>query len=169
MKIIEKNHSQDKIIVFCNTKSGCALLDGVLGDALQMPVGTVHGDVAQNARERALNFFRTPGPKLLICTDVYARGLDVSDVTLVINYEMPNDIESYVHRIGRTARGRNATGTALSLLSPADVSAHRRRLLEILKDAKQPIPEELMTSSSRNEGFFEAKSDRGGRDRFSRF
>jgi ATP-dependent RNA helicase DeaD len=85
-------------------------------------VDSLHGDKSQAARETTMKAFRDRKVKLLICTDVAARGLDVKDVTHVINYSIPKELDSYVHRIGRTARC-GKSGFALSLISP------RQRLL----------------------------------------
>src|SRR3546814_9278256 len=69
-----------------------------------IPSDAIHGNKSQNARQRALDAFRTGRARVLVATDIAARGIDVPGITHVINYELPNEPESYVHRIGRTAR-----------------------------------------------------------------
>ena len=69
-----------------------------------MPAEAIHGNKSQNARKRALERFRTGAGRVLVATDIAARGIDVEGITHVINYDLPNVPESYVHRIGRTAR-----------------------------------------------------------------
>ncbi|WP_415648498.1 DEAD/DEAH box helicase, partial [Stackebrandtia soli] len=83
-------------------------------------VAAVHGDLGQNARERALRAFRSGNIDVLVATDVAARGLDVRDVTHVVNYDSPDDAETYVHRIGRTGRA-GATGVAVTFVSWEDM------------------------------------------------
>ncbi len=73
----------------------------------------IHGNKAQNARQRALNNFKAQSTRVLVATDIAARGIDVDDLEFVINFEIPNISETYVHRIGRTGRA-GAKGTSLS-------------------------------------------------------
>jgi len=82
-------------------------------------VESLHGDMSQSERERAMQLFRDRAVNLLMCTDVASRGLDVKDITHVINYSIPRELDSYVHRIGRTARS-GKSGLALSLVTPAN-------------------------------------------------
>ena len=94
----------------------------------------LNGDLSQDARERVLNRFRKNQVKVLVATDVAARGLDINDISHVINYDLPFDIEYYVHRIGRTGRA-GKTGIAISLITPAE----QGRLRRIEKFTKQLI------------------------------
>ncbi|MDQ3234876.1 MAG: DEAD/DEAH box helicase, partial [Pseudobdellovibrionaceae bacterium] len=103
-------------LVFCQTKALVSDLTMYLLDR-GYRVDSLHGDKSQAAREITMKAFRDRKVKLLICTDVAARGLDVKDVTHVINYSIPKELDSYVHRIGRTARC-GKSGFALSLISP---------------------------------------------------
>jgi ATP-dependent RNA helicase DeaD len=104
-------------LVFCQTKSLVTDLTSFLGSR-KYRVDCLHGDMDQNARERTMNAFRERRINLLICTDVASRGLDVKDVTHVINYSIPRELDSYVHRIGRTGRS-GKTGFAFSLVTPS--------------------------------------------------
>src|SRR5262249_11796357 len=79
----------------------------------------IHGNKSQGARERALEQFRAGGARVLVATDIAARGIDVDGITHVVNYEIPNVPESYVHPIGRTARA-GAAGIAISLCDPSE-------------------------------------------------
>jgi ATP-dependent RNA helicase DeaD len=88
-------------------------------------IDTLHGDKNQDARERSMRAFREHKVRLLICTDVAARGLDVKDITHVINYSLPRELDNYVHRIGRTARSGKA-GIAMSLVTPSHRDLVRR-------------------------------------------
>jgi ATP-dependent RNA helicase RhlE len=104
--------SMDRVLVFTRTKRGA---DRVCRNLMQAGIATValHGNKAQNARVKALDAFRAGRVRILVATDIAARGIDVPNITHVINYELPNEPESYVHRIGRTARA-GANGAALS-------------------------------------------------------
>jgi len=107
-----------KVIVFTRTKRGADQVvkrlarDGVAAEAM-------HGNKSQSARQRALENFRTGRSRVLVATDIAARGIDVDDVTHVINYELPHEPESYVHRIGRTARA-GAAGIAISFCDSSE-------------------------------------------------
>lgn len=94
----------------------------------------LHGDLNQNMRDQVMLRFRNHGVKLLIATDVAARGLDVEDVSHVINYDFPQDAEDYVHRIGRTGRA-GKTGIAITLLTPSE----RGRQKEVIAYTNQPV------------------------------
>ena len=102
----------DRVLVFTRTKRGA---DRVCRNLVQAGIAAValHGNKAQNARVRALDTFRNGSMRVLVATDIAARGIDVPGISHVVNYELPNEPESYVHRIGRTARA-GADGSALS-------------------------------------------------------
>ena len=105
----------DRVLVFCNTKNTTDRVVGLL-QMRGMPVECIHGDLSQKVREKVLNRFRTGELRVLVATDVAARGLDIDDVDAVINYDIPEEGEYYVHRIGRTGRARRA-GKAFNLIS----------------------------------------------------
>ncbi len=134
-----------KVIVFTRTKHGADNVvkrlsrDGVSAEA-------IHGNKSQNARQRALENFRRGRSRVLVATDIAARGLDVDDITHVINYELPNEPESYVHRIGRTARA-GAAGVAISFCDASERSQLRsierliKASLKVIGDAPVgPVP-----------------------------
>src|SRR5690606_8384311 len=85
----------------------------------------IHGNKSQNARQRALNDFRTGRARVLVATDIAARGIDVPGISHVVNYDLPDEAESYVHRIGRTGRN-GASGEAITLCDPAEMSRLRQ-------------------------------------------
>src|SRR5690606_20299967 len=105
----------ERVIVFTRTKHGA---DRVVKQLALRGVNSqaIHGNKSQNARERALGGFRDGSMRVLVATDIAARGIDVSGVSHVVNFDLPVDAESYVHRIGRTARA-GAVGRAISLCS----------------------------------------------------
>ncbi|HKD22028.1 MAG TPA: C-terminal helicase domain-containing protein, partial [Rhizomicrobium sp.] len=94
----------------------------------------IHGNKSQNARQRALERFRTGEARVLVATDIAARGIDIDGITHVINFELPNEPESYVHRIGRTARA-GATGVAISLCDATEMGFLR----DIEKLTRKPL------------------------------
>jgi superfamily II DNA/RNA helicase len=106
----------DKAIVFTATKRGADRLAKTLFDKGH-PAAALHGDMNQNQRNRAITNLRSGQVRLLVATDVAARGIDVSGITHVINFDLPKNAEDYVHRIGRTGRA-GAKGIAISFAAP---------------------------------------------------
>ncbi len=113
MTHLAREHAGKRIIVFTRTKRGADKVARRLG-AEGHGAAAIHGNKSQNQRDRALAAFRDGSTLILIATDIAARGIDIPDVGLVVNYELPNVPEVYVHRIGRTARA-GASGMAISL------------------------------------------------------
>ena len=107
-----RDDAVERVLVFTRTKHGANRLSCSLERA-GFGCAAIHGNKSQNARERALDDFRRGTTRVLVATDVAARGIDVHGVSLVVNYDMPNVAESYVHRIGRTGRA-GASGRAIS-------------------------------------------------------
>ena len=112
-----------RTIVFARTKRGAdRVAQNLVKDGVAAEV--IHGNKAQNARQRALNAFRNGQVRVLVATDIVARGIDVPGVTHIINYDLPDEPEAYVHRIGRTARN-GADGTAVTLCAPDEIKKLR--------------------------------------------
>jgi ATP-dependent RNA helicase RhlE len=109
-----------RVIVFSRTKHRANKVAIALSN-VGIAADAIHGNKSQNARQRALKKFRAGDIRVLVATDIAARGIDVNDITHVINYELPNEAENYVHRIGRTARA-GANGTALSFCDNSELS-----------------------------------------------
>tara|TARA_B100000575_G_scaffold94963_1_gene75716 strand:- start:2377 stop:3795 length:1419 start_codon:yes stop_codon:yes gene_type:complete len=117
-RLLVRMGDEDQCIVFCNTKRMVDLAVQRLQKHRFDAVG-LHGDLKQNQRDRVLDGFREGKSRIVVATDVAARGIDVDGITLVINYDVPSDIDSFIHRIGRTGRiGRH--GEAWSLVSKDD-------------------------------------------------
>ena len=132
---------EDQVIIFTNTKRMVDLLVERLDRHRFSAVG-LHGDMAQNKRERIISNFREGANQIVIATDVAARGLDVDGVTLVVNYDIPDDSESYVHRIGRTGRmGRK--GAAWSFVSGEDAPNMTKIISTWNMDIQEVEPPEL--------------------------
>jgi ATP-dependent RNA helicase RhlE len=118
-----------KVLVFTRTKHRAQKVAKVLGKH-DLTCDSIHGDKSQGARNRALADFKNGKTRVLVATDVASRGLDVDDVTHVVNFELPNEAETYVHRIGRTARA-GADGIAISFCDAAEKS-HLRGIEQLI-------------------------------------
>ena len=149
----------EKVIVFTRTKHGA---DKVVKHLSRGGIGAeaIHGNKSQNARQRALENFRHGRSRVLVATDIASRGIDIDDVTHVINYELPNVPECYIHRIGRTARA-GAAGMAISF---CDVS-ERSHLRSIERLIKRPLTVTGEVPDPRAEDFPRARSGRSGKRR----
>ncbi|KAJ5717041.1 ATP-dependent RNA helicase dbp2 [Penicillium malachiteum] len=137
-KIMEDR--SNKIIIFTGTKR---VADDITRFLRQdgWPALSIHGDKQQNERDWVLNEFKQGKSPIMVATDVASRGIDVRDITHVLNYDYPNNSEDYVHRIGRTARA-GAKGTAITFFT-TDNSKQARDLVTILTEAKQQIDPRL--------------------------
>jgi ATP-dependent RNA helicase RhlE len=129
-----KSPSMGRALVFSRTKHGADRIVTQL-EAAGIPANAIHGNKSQGQRERALAQFRDGTCPVLVATDIAARGIDVDGVTHVVNYDMPNVPEQYVHRIGRTARA-GASGMAVSLVAPDEADYLR----DIEKLIRMKIP-----------------------------
>ncbi|MEY1554626.1 DEAD/DEAH box helicase [Yoonia sp. R2331] len=127
-------HRDEIAIVFGRTKHGCEKIYRQL-DKKGFAAASIHGNKSQGQRERALASFKTGQVRVLVATDVAARGLDIPGVAFVYNYDLPNVAENYVHRIGRTARA-GADGKAVALVAPDEMI----ELQDIEKAMKDTIP-----------------------------
>jgi len=130
-------------IVFCRTKRSADQVSSAL-TTRGFAAGAVHGDLGQGQRERAMRAFRTGKVDVLVATDVAARGLDVDDVTHVVNYECPEDEKAYLHRIGRTGRA-GRTGVAVTFVDWADLA--RWKMINETLNLGQPEPLETYSTS----------------------
>ncbi|KPC92484.1 MULTISPECIES: DEAD/DEAH box helicase [Streptomyces] len=173
-------------MIFCRTKRTAADVAEQL-TRRGFAAGAVHGDLGQGAREQALRAFRNGKVDVLVCTDVAARGIDVDNVTHVINYQTPEDEKTYLHRIGRTGRA-GASGTAVTLVDWDDIprwqlinkaleldfndpeetystSPHLYEALKIPKEAKGILPRAERTRAGLAAEEIEDLGETGGRSR----
>jgi ATP-dependent RNA helicase RhlE len=134
-----KDGEVSRALVFTRTKHGA---DRVVQQLARdgVPAEAIHGNKSQNARTRALERFRTGASRVLVATDIAARGIDVDGITHVINYDLPNVPESYVHRIGRTARA-GRSGVAISFCD-AEERAYLRDIEALIKTKIQVVADE---------------------------
>ncbi|XP_030377613.1 ATP-dependent RNA helicase vasa [Scaptodrosophila lebanonensis] len=140
----------DGTIVFVETKRGADFLASFFSET-EFPTTSIHGDRLQSQREQALRDFKMGKMKVLIATSVASRGLDIKNVKHVINYDLPANIDDYVHRIGRTGRVGN-NGRATSFFDPDHDRALAGPLIKILEGAKQPVPDFLREIGSGFDG-----------------
>lgn len=132
-----------KTVIFTRTKRAAAKLQEELAER-GFPAAAVHGDMSQDARERSMAAFKAGKKDILIATDVAARGIDVDDVTHVINHTIPDDDKTYLHRVGRTGRA-GRTGIAVTFVDWDDL--HKWALINRALEFGQPEPTETYSSS----------------------
>merc|ERR1719410_578507 len=138
---MEEKLSRKKVLVFTERKATVDRLERLLRNRRVRAMG-IHGDKSQAARSETLKRFKDGSCKVMIATDVAARGLDVNDIDWVVNFDFPLDIENYIHRIGRTGRA-NKKGSSLTYMT-IDDCRYAGKLIKILEDSNQEVSEELI-------------------------
>ncbi|KAL6970190.1 RNA helicase [Sarracenia purpurea var. burkii] len=159
-QILRAQERGSKVIIFCSTKRLCDQLARSIGR--NFGAAAIHGDKSQGERDWVLNQFRSGKSPILVATDVAARGLDIKDIRVVINYDFPTGVEDYVHRIGRTGRA-GATGVAYTFFSDQDWK-YAADLVKVLEGANQRVPPEVREIALHGGPNF--AKDRGGPNRF---
>ena len=174
---ILKNENIQSALIFTRTKRGADVITRVLNDA-KIHADSIHGNKSQAARQRALNNFKLNRTRVLVATDIAARGIDIEKLSHVFNYDIPEFAEAYIHRIGRTARA-GLGGTALSFCDPEELSYlssinrlikrpisviadHPYKMLDI-KDGENPAVQNKFDGKSRSFGFGKSTRNRSGR------
>lgn len=170
---IDHENNQARKLIFVNTKRMADSLFKQLMRNRRKAV-SMHGDRSQQQRDRALQLFKSKECDILVATDVAARGLDINDITHVINYDTPKSVEDYIHRIGRTAR-HDKSGTSLTFFTDED-SHIARKLIRVLNETNQEIPEKLVELAQegrklsdkpiRYEGYSRYRNDYQGRQQY---
>ncbi|MEM7742330.1 MAG: DEAD/DEAH box helicase [Pseudomonadota bacterium] len=152
-------NGNDRVLVFARTKHGAEkLMKGLVEDGFN--AASIHGNKSQGQRDRAINGFRSGAVTVLVATDVAARGIDIPDVACVVNYELPEVPDNYVHRIGRTARaGRE--GEAIAFCSPEEGGLLRQ--IERLMKISVPVASGTAPAAEVNERRPGPKGRRGGK------
>lgn len=162
----ELKSREGSILVFVKTKRGADQLAFKLNKD-EYHSKAIHGDLKQNQRERVINDFRKQKCRILIATDVVSRGLDIPHIMHVINYDLPECADDYIHRVGRTARA-GAEGCALTLISPQD-SGKMYAINRLLNPDKEgSFSRNGNEGGKRNRSFGRKDSNRRGNSRFSR-
>ncbi|KAL2266465.1 hypothetical protein VTJ83DRAFT_5817 [Remersonia thermophila] len=152
-------HGTGLTLIFVETKRMADSLSDFLINQ-NFPATSIHGDRTQRERERALELFRNGKCPILVATAVAARGLDIPNVTHVINYDLPTDVDDYVHRIGRTGRAGN-TGIATAFFNRGNRGIVRE-LIDLLKEANQEVPSFLETIARESSYGGGGRGGRGG-------
>jgi ATP-independent RNA helicase DbpA len=142
-----EHHKPSSTLVFCHTKIQCDEVAQLLNDN-RIHALAIHGDFDQRTRDKVLAQFSNQSCPVLVATDVAARGIDIANLRLVINYELPRDPEIYVHRIGRTGRAGN-TGSAASIFT----NSEQRRIKEIEAYQKEPCVCDVLESLDREPNY----------------
>lgn len=154
-----------RAIVFTRTKRGANMVTRRLEDD-GFKAAVIHGNKSQNARNRALDGFRSNRVQVLVATDVAARGIDIPEVTHVVNYDLPNEPEAYVHRIGRTGRA-GASGVAISFCTEVEFDELRdiEKVLghAIPRDPDHPLPRDFGSAEKPKRGGGGRRGGGGGR------
>ena len=143
-----KERPKDSVLVFSRTKHGANKIVKKLGQA-DINSAAIHGNKSQTARQKALGDFKEGKLKVLVATDIAARGIDVEELSLVINYDLPNVSETYVHRIGRTGRAK-ASGIALSFCD-MDERPYLHNIEKLIKQKVPRMPEHQFVDSDEEE------------------
>jgi ATP-dependent RNA helicase RhlE len=153
-----KEQEWDQALIFIETKQGAAKLVSQL-EKRGIPVESIHGDRTQAVRERILSEFKSGQIKFLVATGVAARGLDIQNLSRVVNYDVPDQVEDYIHRIGRTGRA-GATGEAISFVAKdnfRNLCAIESRLGHVITrrafegfDVKKTVPESILNYVTKN-------------------
>lgn len=137
-----KEQQPERVIIFTSSKIKVKEVTKAL-KRLKLNVGEMHSDLDQSQREAIMHEFRNGRINMLVATDIVARGIDIDDIRLVINYDVPHDSEDYVHRIGRTARANN-DGCAITFVSETEQNKFKQIENFLEKEIyKIPVPEEL--------------------------
>lgn len=166
-KLIEDKPNFSKIIVFTSTKDKVKEVKKALSKA-NYSVGAISSDYEQEEREEVLRAFKAERIRVLVGTDVISRGIDIKDINLVINYDVPKQAEDYVHRVGRTARA-STTGVAITLVNPKDMPTFQKIEKLIERDVvKLKIPAEIGESPEWNPNPKRVKSKNYKRSNASR-
>jgi ATP-dependent RNA helicase RhlE len=156
-----------RVIVFTRTKHGANKVAGVLENA-GIQVNAIHGNKSQPQREKALRDFRNGRARVLVATDIAARGIDVTGISHVINFDLPVEAESYVHRIGRTARA-GAVGIAISFCDPSErgvlrqIERQMNLTIKVVGDPPAPMAQQMKRPVVPGQAQRRRYNDRGNR------
>jgi len=152
---ILKDRDMDQVLVFVRTKRGADKVARYLGKN-RIKSAAIHGDKAQNNRQKSLSQFKSGDLRVLVATDIAARGIDIDSLKYVINYEIPNVPETYVHRIGRSGRAGHE-GVSISISEPEenqyvkDIQKLINKKIEVISDNPYPQTDKPMTEAEKKE------------------
>ena len=162
IKDLFKDHEPERVIVFASSKLKVKEVTQAF-KRMKLNVGEMHSDLEQSQRDYIMREFKSGRIHILVATDIVSRGIDIDDIRLVINYDVPNDCEDYVHRIGRTARANN-DGCAITFVSEKEQT--RFKAIEDFLEKniyKIPVPDELGDAPE-----YQPKSSNDGKKKYNR-
>jgi len=161
-KELLKHKDLNHVLIFCSSKKSVKDLTRSLNKA-GLPAKDIHSDLEQDEREKALLDFKNKKIKILVATDILSRGIDIKGIEIVINYEVPNDAEDYVHRIGRTARA-DRKGEAITFIN-GEQSFKFKQIEDLIERTldKTPLPEGFDAAP-----IYNTDKKRGGKKRFKK-
>lgn len=158
------DEAPERVIIFASSKLKVKEVTKALRQ-LKLNVGEMHSDLEQAQREEVMYAFKAGRVNILVATDIVSRGIDIDDIRLVVNYDVPRDCEDYVHRIGRTARANN-DGVAITFVSETDQGYFRNLEQFLEKDIyKIPLPAELGEAPAYKPRSASRKESKGGKSR----
>lgn len=162
-----KDKGLKSVLVFCSTKKAVSTLERKLSKLKDLVSASISSDHDQNTREKIMLDFKNNKINVLVATDLVSRGIDIANIELVINYDIPNDAEDYIHRIGRTARA-DTDGVAITLISPEEQYKFRKIEELIGREVhKPPLPEGFGPAPEYNaKGSSSSSSHSGGRGKY---
>ncbi len=144
--LLDINHGMDKVLLFVKSRAVADILYNNLEEIFEEEVGVIHSNKSQNFRFRMVNEFTEGNLRILIATDLIARGLDISNVTHVINFDLPEEAEAYIHRIGRTGRAE-AEGNAIAFITEQETEMwHKIEKLMGVKVDIEDLPKDVEIS-----------------------
>jgi superfamily II DNA/RNA helicase len=161
IKYLLKSKSTETVLIFCSKKNNVKDLTRELKRA-GFAADEIHSDLDQNMREQVLSSFVHGRVKILVATDILSRGIDIDNIDLVINYDVPNDGEDYVHRIGRTARAET-DGTAYTLINEKE----QKKFLQIEQLLGKPVTKAIVPEQFGATPNYQPASFSAGKKRFS--
>ena len=153
----------NRVLIFCSRKSSAKVLSKEL-KKLGMSVEDIHSDLDQNTRGEVLNKFKNRELNILVATDILSRGIDIEDIELIINYDVPNDGEDYIHRIGRTARAESK-GAAFTFINEEE----QQQFAAIEGLLGKPVPKAKLPESIGSGPVYDPKKRPKGRFTSSKF
>jgi superfamily II DNA/RNA helicase len=170
MRILEKQFKESnprRVIIFSSSKQKVKDLAVVL-KRMNINVAAMHSDLEQSMREQVMKDFRNGHIDVMVATDVVSRGIDINDISVIVNYDIPKDPDDYVHRIGRTARGTDGHGLAITLVSEKEQSKFKAIETFLGKDIyKIPIEPSLGETPSYNPDKHKRNGKGGRKNHFS--
>jgi len=156
-EFFSKREAGDKCLVFANSKDTCKFMDEQLYEK-HFDTGALHGNLTQEERETNLRRYRNGEIDVMVATDVAARGLDIEKVALVVNFDLPDSVDTYVHRIGRSGRIGNRGQAITFIATDENDKAYEnldvlKKLHGIMRDARSDVPDWLETTVDPNAGW----------------